>query len=123
MNYIKKTMSEDYFIPKSLMEKIIAQYRGGVTLIELSREYNMPYDILKNRLKVKKINVHDFKSENLGKIIDIEKKLVVGTFPNYKINMDIETEEDYRKYKSLLFYYSTSCLNSGHVHSSQRLTA
>lgn len=112
---------KEIFIPESLMETLVEKYRGGITLIELHREYNIPYDVLARKLNPFKINIHDFMSECLGKIVSAEKKLICGTFPNYQLNMDIKTAEDYNKYKSLLWYYSTSDLNSKSVHFSKNL--
>ncbi len=81
---------EKIIIPKSLMNSIIEKYRGGVTIMNLSDEYNIPYDVLRFRLNDYKINVHDFESENCGKIMLAESKLVTGSFPNYKLSPEYD---------------------------------
>ena len=112
---------EKIIIPESLMKSIIEKYRGGVTIMDLSNEYNIPYDLLRFRLGDYKINVADFASENCGKIMKAESKLITGSFPNYKLNLEIDGKGNYNKFKSLLFYYANADLNSNYVHFSKLL--
>lgn len=103
------------------MESLILKYRGGVPIMDLSNEYNIPYDILRQRLDNYKVNVADFTSENCAKILKAESKLITGSFPNYKLNLPIDGIGNYNKFKSLLFYYATADLNSNYVHIAKNL--
>lgn len=107
----------EVIIPKTLMETLISKYQGGLSIMDLHIEYNIPFAELSMRLKDYKVNISDFISESLGKIMTAEQHLIEGTFPNYRLS----NKMDGKKYKALLFYYSTSDLNSGYVHFSSRL--
>lgn len=108
---------DEFVIPNTLLQTLISKYQGGLSIMDLHIEYNIPFAVLSMKLLDYKVNVSDFISESLGKIMNAESQLIEGTFPNYKMKDDLE----WKKYKSLLFYYSTSDLNSGYVHISNNL--
>lgn len=101
-----------YEIPEKILSEIKQKYINGVSVAKLQATYGYTVSAINSNLRGIRVGFYNAYEKGKESIKDAEKRLIGGTFPDYIFKYDIKSEEDMKKYKSLLNYYAKADLNS-----------